>query len=118
MKQAIADIEALVPHYKSQTERTFANLGPTLLGAHFGAEVMLMLYEPLRFALPGGHYTPDFQVVLSDGRVCFVEVKGSKKQTGYTSTRIKLRAAQVMHPYWTWCEVVEEDGWLVVEVGK
>jgi len=50
---------------------------------------------------------------METGMVVFVEVKGSKKQKGYRDARSKLRAVQAMYPFFTFVEVVEEDGWLV-----
>jgi len=109
--KAMANVEALIPSYKSGAETEFAGIGIALLGAHFWTEVMLLLYEPCRWAIPGGHYTPDFMAVLQDGRVVFVEIKGSKKQRNYRDARSKLRAAQAVYPMFIWVEVVQEDGW-------
>lgn len=111
--KAIADAGSLIPRYKSDSERQFACLGCTLLGAHLGAKVMLLLYEPCRWVISGGHYTPDFMAVLEDGRVVFVEIKGTKKQRNYRDARSKLRAAATIYPIFTWAEAVEEDGWSV-----
>ena len=111
--EAIADVTTLIPVYKSNCERRFADVGPTLLGAHFGAECLVFEYEPCRWKIPGGHYTPDWLCVLSDGRIVFVEVKGSKRQKNYRDARSKLRAAKAIRPWWVWVEVVESEGWTV-----
>ena len=111
--KATANVRELIPVYKSNCERRFADLGPTLLGAHFGAECLVFEYEPCRWVIPGGHYKPDWLCVLSDCRVVYVEVKGSKNQRGYRDARAKLRAAKSVYPWWVWCEVVESEGWKV-----
>ena len=116
--KATADVTTLIPVYKSHCERRFAGLGATLLGAHFGAECLRFDYEPLRFKVPGGFYTTDWLALLADGRVVFVEVKGSKKQKGYRDARSKLRAAAEIYCWWTWVEVVEQDGWTVEVISK
>ena len=115
--KAIADVSTLIPVYKSKCERRFANLGALLLGAHFGAECLWFMYEPQRFKIPGGHYTPDWLALMSDGRVVYVEVKGSKRQKGYRAARSKVRAAQEIYPMFTWVEVVESEGWSVEVIG-
>ena len=111
--KATADVTTLIPVYKSNCERRFADLGPTLLGAHFGAECLLLLYEPLRFKIPGGAYTPDWLCLLADGRIVLVETKGSKRQKNYRDARSKLRAVAAVYPWWVWVEVVESEGWKV-----
>ncbi len=111
--EAIADVQTLIPKYKSSTEEMFAAHGSTWLCDHFQSSVVLMLYEPCRWKIPGGHYTSDFMAVLEDGRVLFIEVKGSKRQKGYRDARSKLRAAAVTYPMFTWLEVVEELGWTI-----
>jgi len=111
--KALADVDALIPEYKSGSERKFAAFGVALLGAHFLSDVMVMLYEPMRFKIPGGNYTPDFLAVCADGTMILVEIKGSRKQRNYRDARSKLRAARATYPYFTWCEVVEQDGWKV-----
>jgi len=111
--KAIADVKALIPRYKSDSEQQFALLGAIILRDALGIEVAEMRYEPCRWAIPGGHYTPDWLAILDDGRVVFIEVKGSKKQRNYRDARSKLRAAAAMYPFFSWCETVEEDGWRV-----
>ena len=111
--KAIADVEALIPQYKSDTEEKFAQIGGVLLGAHFGQNVIVLQYEPCRWKIPGGQYLPDFMAVLANGAVVLVEVKGSRKQRNYRDARSKLRAAAAMYPMFTWCEVVESYGWRV-----
>lgn len=111
--KAIADVKALIPQYKSKAEGTFAGFNTVFWHAYLGSDLVLLLYEPCRWAISGGHYTPDFMAVLEDGRMVFVEVKGSKKQRNYRDARSKLRAAVEIYPFFTWIEVVEENGWPV-----
>lgn len=111
---AKADLDALIPKYKSNAEREWASLGNAILQDHFDTPVAYQHYEPVRFAIPGGKYTPDFLHVLEDGRIVFVEVKGSKKQRGYRSSRQKLRAAAEMYPFFTWVQAI---GGTVEEIG-
>jgi|GEM_PF-5088163 len=111
--KAIADVKALIPRYKSSTEEKFALFGAVILQEALDTEVVAIFYEPVRWKIPGGHYTPDWLCLLETGMVVFVEVKGSKRQKGYRDARSKLRAAAAMYPWFTWCEAVEEDGWLV-----
>ena len=115
--KAIADVAALIPDYKSNCERRFADLGPTLLGAHFGRRVVRMDYESCSRKVPGGRYTPDFEAWLEDGTTVYVEVKGSKRQKGYRDSRSKLRAAAEVYPMFTWIQVVESEGWTVEVIG-
>lgn len=91
--------------YKSDCERAFAQFGIPLIEDKFDAGVELMLYEPVTFNLPGNKYTPDFQVILEDGCILFVEIKGNRRQRNYRDARSKLRAAQAVHPYYIWIEV-------------
>jgi len=111
--KGIADVDTLIPRYKSSSEQQFSLLGQAILREAFDAAVVVMFYEPVRWKIPGGHYTPDWLCLMETGMVVFVEVKGSKKQEGYRDARSKLRAASAMYPFVTWCEVVEEDGWRV-----
>jgi len=114
---ARANVTALAPQYKSGSEEQFALLGRAILREHFDAAVLLMLYEPCRWKIPGGHYTPDWMAILGTGMVVFVEVKGSRKQKGYRDARSKLRAAAEIYSAFVWCECVEQDGWRVEVIG-
>lgn len=97
--------------YKSQHERWFARFGQYALESHFGCAVVRMNYEPCSWRLPGGRYTPDFYAILEDGRVVFIEVKGSRQQRGYRDAMSKLRAAAALHPEFVWCEcLVGQNG--------
>ena len=114
---AKANVQVLAPQYKSGSEAQFALLGRAILREHFDVAVGAMFYEPCRWKIPGGHYTPDFMAILEDGRVVFVEVKGSRKQKGYRDARSKLRAAAEIYKMFTWIECVEQDGWTVEVIG-
>ena len=113
MTTAIADVYALIPDYKSGAEQTFAGFGGMYWRANFGNDLMLLLYEPCKWKIAGGWYTPDFMAIMEDGNVVFVEVKGSKRQRNYRDARSKLRAAAATYPMFTWVEVVQEGGWQV-----
>jgi len=106
-------VAALIPQYKSSTEQQFSLLGAAILREALGAAVAAMFYEPCRWKIPGGHYTPDFLAILDTGQVVFIEIKGSRKQRNYRDARSKLRAAADVYRMFVWCEVVEEDGWRV-----
>lgn len=95
----------LIDNYKSQAEAEFAQVGAALLYNHFGARVLKMAYEPMTFNLPGNRYTPDWLVVLEDGRLVFVEIKASRRQKNYRDARSKLRLAAATWPEFVWCEV-------------
>ena len=69
----------------------------------YGEAVVLTMYEPMAFYLPGGRYKPDFMHILESGSILFVEVKGSTKQRGYRDSRAKLRAAAEVFPFFYWC---------------
>ena len=111
--QAQADAESLTPRYKSGSEQQFSLLGAAILREAFDVSVAAMFYEPVRWKIPGGHYTPDWLAIMENGTVIFVEIKGSRKQRNYRDARSKLRAAAELYPFFTWCEVVEADGWRV-----
>ncbi len=104
--QVKADVGQLKPYYPfdSKTEQVFAEVGATLLGAHFGKRIVVVEYHPLAFMLPGGRYSPDFIFVAEDGRATFVECKGTDKARNYRDARSKLRAAASRFPYFTFVE--------------
>ena len=108
--EARANIDALIPQYRSGAEQVFARMGPILLADEFGSNVALMEYERMRFRVPGGWYTPDFSVILDDRRLIFVEVKGSTHQKGYRDARSKLRAVADLYPWVTWIEAIPDRG--------
>lgn len=103
--QARAKVSKIPAPYKSDLEVYWAAVGPETIAAATGQAVVLTMYEPLSFNLPGSRYTPDFLHILADGEQCFVEVKGSKSQRGYRDARAKLRAAADVFPFYSWFEV-------------
>ena len=103
---ARGDVASLIPRYRSGAEADFARIGLALMGSYCECDVAVMTYEPEAFNLPGGHYTPDFRCILTDGRIVFIEIKGSREQKGYRDARSKLRAAAALNPWYTWYEVI------------
>lgn len=114
---AIADLSKLIPVYDSKAEEWWAEKGAWLLGDEIGCPVVDTYYHAVTVHLAGERYTPDFLHLLRDGRLVFVEVKGSTKQKGYRDARSKLRAASVMFRWATWYEaIVGRDGWERLEL--
>jgi len=107
-----SDLAALLPQgypkYKSKNESDWATFGSMILFAELQTATQWQGYEPVTFNIPGGRYKPDFMHVLADGRIAWVEVKGSKKQRGYRESRSKLRAAASIHPWFIWIEAIGE----------
>ena len=101
---ALANVQALMPRYDSDSEEWWASYGALLLGDEAGSPVALTQYHALTLHLPGGSYTPDFLHILADGRLVVVEVKGSQKQRGYRDARAKLRAAADLYRWATFYE--------------
>jgi len=113
---SIANVAALIPKYRSKTERYWADVGAVYVAAEFEARVVLQMYEPVKLKLPGGIFTPDFMYLLDTGQTVFVEVKGSKRQKNYRDARSKLRAAAEIYSFWTFCEAVGGRGGFELEV--
>ena len=113
-----ADVAAMLTAYKCHAEEAWAGYGSMVLLGELGQHTAVMLYEPMSFRLPGGSYLPDFMHLLEDGRIVYVEIKGSKHQKGYRDARSKLRAAAELHPWFTWIEARQERGSWIVEVIK
>ncbi len=114
-----ANIEALIPRYRSKAEEDWALIGSIIIADETGQGVRLCLYEPITFRLLGNKYTPDFQYILEDGAIVFVEVKGSKKQKNYRDSRSKLRAAAETHPYFQWYMAVGKGtDWELERIGR
>lgn len=108
----IANMDALIPRYKSKAEEDYAIFGAAMIHQELGKVVELTMYEPMAFYIPGGRYRPDFMHILEDGKIVFVEVKGSKKQKNYRDSRAKLRAAAEVFSFFTWIMSLD----LVLEV--
>jgi len=99
---------------RSAAEDRWESEGSIILQAHTELTTLAMRYEPVRFRIPGGHYTPDFMHILADRTIAFVEIKASRKQKGYRDARSKLRAAAELYPWFHWFEArLTRDGWEV-----
>lgn len=101
--------------YRSREEAFFARLArnlPQLVPEFEGYAVERVLYEAKTFHIGNVKYTPDFNVVLVSPEhgvsklLVNVEVKGSKRQRGYETTRAKLKIAAAMFPEYKWVEVL------------
>jgi hypothetical protein len=112
------NMTAAHPTYRSKTEAAFAQMAVALMTAMLDDAVIVVLYEPLTFRLPGGSYTPDFMALTEHGRAAFVEVKGSRHQRNYRDARSKLRAAAELHPWFEWFEALPAGGgnWDITKV--
>lgn len=102
---------------KSKEEELFSKQIKILFAAEpalAGLTFLSATYEAIKFQLPGGLYTPDFYIKaeLPDGTRALiqVEIKGSKSQKGYRSSRQKLRAAASLYPEFIWLTVVMDRG--------
>lgn len=106
MNEARANLQNLIPRYKSKAEEDWSVFGPMFLYDEFDERVQIMHYEPVTFNIPGGQYKPDFLAILQSGRVVIIEVKASKKQRNYRDARSKLRAAASLFPFFTFVEAI------------
>lgn len=102
------DFLSFVMAGRSATEVKWRAVGSALLESEIGSPVVWSGYEWITFRVPGGTYTPDFMYIFENGRIAFVEIKGSKKQRGYTNTRQKLRATATLNPWFYFFEAVGE----------
>lgn len=66
-----------------------------------------VLFEKMTLVLAKRtRYTPDFMVLLSDGNIEFHEVKGSWKAPGQEDSRVKIKVAAEMFPWFVFRSVV------------
>lgn len=116
--RARVDVARLVEPYKSKTEKAWSKIGALWVGDWYQSQVLDERYEPLTFRLLGGSYTPDFGYLLSDGRLVFVETKGSTHQKNYRDARSKIRAAAELYPWFIFCEArpVKGGNWHFEEI--
>jgi hypothetical protein len=125
LEQSLAEAEHLPPAppevrwvstkdtLKNQTERDYwEHLRARLVAG----EIVDFRYEALTFRL--GHdcrLTPDFLVLLPDGRAEFHEVKGFCEE----DAKVKLRVFATLYPYWPIYVVTRERplaGWDIKRV--
>jgi hypothetical protein len=104
--QARADLAALLPAFDSKAEAWWERCGSLLIMGELDQRVALTQYHPVTFRLPGGSYTPDFLHILADGRLVFVEIKGSTHQKNYRDARSKLRATAELYAWATFYEAI------------
>lgn len=91
------------PDYKSTTEERWReDDGIPALEKTMGSKVAWCGHEIFKFKLGKPIYTPDFIHIMEDGRVVVVEVKASRKQRGYRTSRDKLRTAAGLYPFFVW----------------
>lgn len=111
---ARVDLPSAEDEYRSKSERDWAIFGDMVLEDELGEKTYRRLYEPVSFYLEGGRYKPDFMHILLDGRVVFVEIKGSRRARGYKEGRIKFNAVTDKHPWFVWVMAVGSgDRWEV-----
>lgn len=91
---------------RSTHENQWQRIGASVLSQEIGSPVIWEGYEWIAFRVPGGIYTPDFMYIFENGEIAFTEVKGSKRQKGYVTTRQKLRATATLNPWFYFFEVV------------
>ena len=91
---------------RSNEESQWQRIGASILSQEVGSPVVWEGYEWIAFRVPGGIYTPDFMYIFENSEIAFVEVKGSKRQRGYVTTRQKLRATAALNPWFHIFEVV------------
>ena len=82
----------------NKTESLYAE---TLTARHIAGEVQSWSFESHTFRLASGlRFTPDFEVVLADGSIEFVDVKGSTKREAIDpKSRVKIKMAAQMFPH-------------------
>lgn len=92
------------PKFKSKAEARYAEL---LERQRRSGQIESWRYEAitLRIGL-GARYSPDFLVVMNDGRMKLVEVKGHMKE----AARVRLRVAVEMYPQFAWLLVWARKG--------
>ena len=103
------------PRFKSNTERrAWYEWVPM-------QDAAIAKYEPVVFHLVGKHnYTPDIQLVFSDGRMWWIDVKGSWKAKNQRAGLIKLKQASEEYRYMgRWFALFWRDHeWVLKEYNK
>lgn len=83
--------------------------GDVFLKSSLGDTVTVerVLFEAMTLRLAKlTRYTPDFMVLLSDGTIEFHEVKGSWKAPGQDDSRVKIKVAAEIFPWFVFRSVV------------
>jgi hypothetical protein len=95
--------------YRSRLEARYAGY---LQELKLAGEIESWKYEPVTFKLAARTtYTPDFEVRLLYGCVCYMETKGYHKNMA--ASRVKWKCAAEAHPefQWFWVTWVRGQGW-------
>jgi len=106
----------------SLPERLFRDEGYLLVRETLPPDVYIecMMYEWESFNLPGGRYTPDFFIRLSNKDQIYVEVKQESfsksgrvfRGKSYSDSRAKLRACASLNPWHTfYMAIYSRGGW-------
>lgn len=59
-------------------------------------------YEPLILRMPSGNYTPDFALLMPNGEVWFIEVKGAGAFKAYQSGRSSKKSTREAAYHFAW----------------
>ena len=77
----------------------------------------VLMYEPCSLWVSGGfRYTPDFLIIMPDGRLAFVETKGSFRLQSHSRARLAFADASTRNPcfLFVWAkESKKHDGFSV-----
>lgn len=73
---------------------------------HIAGEVQSWSFEAHTFRLADNlRFSPDFEVVLSDGTIEYVDVKGStKREATDPKSRVKIKMAAQSFPHFVWVQ--------------
>ncbi len=86
-------VGARTGHRMSHTEERFRDRFAPSMG--WG----VLMYEPCSLWVSGGfRYTPDFLIIMPDGRLAFVETKGSFRLQSHSRARIAFADASTRNP--------------------
>jgi len=117
--QKRAESAQTVPKGMNKGEKGYAD---RLRVRRYVGEIAAYYYEGARLKLaPGCTLTPDFLVVMPDGKIEFHEVKARKKGGGYwieEDANVKVKLAPVVYPHFRFFIVwqAEFGGWQSKEV--
>lgn len=112
-----AQLERVIPEYRSQAEREWAWAGPQIIADELGELTLRRDYEPVTFHLPGGvRYKPDFWHICESGRVVVVEVKEGKHLKSYRDARARMRICAGFYPIFIYVMADRADGWSIERI--